>query len=60
MEKEVTAGFDGSAFVSLCLMVSAQVFGLHLFGMLKWDVKIGPVFGAIRIATTEKLLQNVY
>ncbi|OPJ73090.1 E3 ubiquitin-protein ligase RNF146 isoform A [Patagioenas fasciata monilis] len=25
----------------------------------KWDVKIGPAFGAIRAATTEKLIQSV-
>lgn len=59
MRKEVTGVFNGSAFVSSCLMVSAQVFGSHPFRMLKWDMKIGLAFGAVCIATTEELLQNI-
>lgn len=50
---------SGSAFVSLCSMVAARAFGLHLFGMLKWDMKMGPASGAVHAAATEKLLQNL-
>lgn len=52
--KQGAGVLSGSAFVSLC-----SSFGLHSFGMLKWDMKMGPASGAIRAPTAEKLLQNL-
>lgn len=50
---------SGNGFVPLCSMVAARAFELHLFGMLKWDMKMGPASGAVHAAATEKLLQNL-